>query len=143
MGPRLPRRLTYQLKRALLDLEALHAELLAPTGVAPRELAVLLLLDDLEPESQQRIAHRLGVDRTSMVALLDALEDKGLVARRPDPDDRRRNVVEITSAGRAGLSAAAAASDEAEARLLADLSASEGRQLRDLLARAGRPRTAS
>ena len=73
LGPRLSTRLTYLLKRALVDLEDLHAEHLAPVGVSGRELAVLLLLDGRDPQSQQQAAVRLGVDRTTMVGLLDDL----------------------------------------------------------------------
>ena len=113
LGPRLSQRLTYLLKHALVELEQLHQEHLAASGINARELAVLLLLDGREPESQQQAASRLGVDRTTMVALLDGLEDKGLVARRPDALDRRRNVVALTDAGGTTLARAARASDEA------------------------------
>ncbi|ANZ40912.1 MarR family transcriptional regulator [Lentzea guizhouensis] len=134
-GPRLSARLTYLLKRALVDLEDLHAEHLAPVGVSGRELAVLLLLDGINPESQQQVAGRLRVDRTTMVALLDGLEAKGLVARHADAGDRRRNVVELTGDGRAALTRAVSASDEAERQFLAELDDAESAQLRTLLTR--------
>lgn len=142
LGPGLRARLTYLLKHALLELEDLHLEHLAASGVNARELAVLLLLDGREPESQQQAATRLGVDRTSMVALLDGLEAKGLLARQPDPGDRRRNVVALTETGRRTLAEATAASDAAERALLRDLGEADARRLRDLLGRvaAGRPR---
>ena len=41
----------------------------------------------------------LGVDRTSMVALLDALERQGIIARRPSEQDRRRNIIALTDHG--------------------------------------------
>src|SRR4028119_1412601 len=107
-------RLTYLLKRALVDLEDLHAEHLAPVGVSGRELGVLLLLDGRDPQSQQQAAGRLGVDRTTMVGLVDGLEAKGLVARRADAEDRRRNVLELTEDGQTALARALRASDEAE-----------------------------
>lgn len=135
LGPELRRRLTYLLKYALLSLEELHEEHLAPLGVNARELAVLLLLGAREPESQQQAAQRLGVDRTTMVGLLDGLEAKALVARRPDPADRRRNVIELTDLGRAALEQATRASDEAEQQLLANLSQADATRLRELLAR--------
>jgi len=135
LGPRLSDRLTYRLKRALVDLEALHEQHLGPSGINARELTVLLFLDGREPESQQQAAARLGIDRTTMVALLDALERKGLVARRPDAGDRRRNVVLLTDAGQATLRQATRASDTAERELLADLDDHEAAQLRDLLKR--------
>lgn len=135
VGPRLERRLAYLLKRAFIDLEDLHREQLHPLGISGRELSVLFLLDAHEPESQQETAERLQVDRTTMVALLDGLEAKGLVARQADPADRRRNVVALTHKGRRTLERAVRASDEAEGRLLSALDDSEGRQLRSLLAR--------
>jgi DNA-binding MarR family transcriptional regulator len=140
LGPRLSGRLTYLLKRALTRLHALHDEHLEASGVTGSELAVLLLLDGREPESQQQAAQRLGVDRTTMVGLLDALEAKGLVARRPDPADRRRNVIALTGAGHRTLEQATRASDRAEHELLAELDDAEAAQLRQLLGRiAARP----
>jgi DNA-binding MarR family transcriptional regulator len=134
-GPQLRARLGYLLKHAFFQLEELHAGHMEPAGVNVREFTVLLLLSSREPESQQQAAQRLGVDRTTMVGLLDSLEGKGLVARQPDLADRRRNVVVLTDAGRKTLKDARAASDRAERKLLADLSAAESDQLRELLAR--------
>src|SRR3954453_7055905 len=135
LGPQLSARLTYLLKRALADLETLHEQHLGPAGISARELAVLLFLDGREPESQQQAAARLGIDRTTMVGLLDSLESKNLVARRPDAGDRRRNVVLLTDAGHATLQQATQASDAAERELLAELDDREAAQLRDLLTR--------
>jgi DNA-binding MarR family transcriptional regulator len=135
LGARLSQRLTYLLKRALVDLEDLHTDSLAPLGINGRELAVLLLLDGREPESQQQTGLRLNVDRTTMVGLLDGLEAKGLVERRADARDRRRNVVAVTDKGRQTLGKAIRASDKAERRLLGGLDAAEQAQLRALLAR--------
>jgi DNA-binding MarR family transcriptional regulator len=141
LGPRLGGRLGYLLKHAYLGLIALHEEVLGPFGISDRELAILLLLDGREPESQQQAARRLGVDRTTMVGLVDGLEGKGLVVRRPDPADRRRNVVALTPTGRTLLDEATRASDEAEARLLAVLDPAERDDLREMLRRvtAARP----
>src|SRR4051794_25184092 len=108
-GPHLRTRLGYLLKHAFFELEDLHGVHLADCAVNVRELSVLLLLDGREPESQQEAATRLGVDRTTMVGLLDGLEGKGLVVRLPDPADRRRNVVALTDAGRTALEGAKAA----------------------------------
>ena len=139
LGAGLRERLTYRLKRALVDLDALHEQHLGPSGVNARELAVLLFLDGREPESQQQAAAHLGVDRTTMVGLLDSLEGKALVARRPDAEDRRRNVVVLTDAGRAKLLEATKASDAAERELLAPLDDREAAQLRALLKRITAP----
>jgi DNA-binding MarR family transcriptional regulator len=132
-GPELSRRLGYLLKHAQLRMAELTAAALAPYVINGRELAVLLVLSDGPPASQQQAAQRLAIDRTTMVAMLDTLEGKGLVSRHPDADDRRRNVVELTDAGRDILQRAVKASDDAERALLAPLSPRAAQQLRDSL----------
>jgi DNA-binding MarR family transcriptional regulator len=127
------RRLGYLLKHAQLRMAELTAAALAPYVINGRELAVLLVLADGQPASQQQAAQRLAIDRTTMVAMLDTLEGKGLVSRHPDADDRRRNVVELTDAGRDLLQRATKASDDAERALLAPLSPQAAQQLRDSL----------
>ncbi len=127
------RRLGYLLKHAGMRLAELNGKALAPFGIDARELAILLLLAGREPASQQQAAQRLGVDRTTMVALLDTLEGKGLVSRHPHAEDRRRNVVELTDAGQETLRRATQASDDAEHALLAPLSPGDGEHLRDVL----------
>lgn len=79
------------------------------------------------------VAHRLGVDGTTMVALIDELESKGLVQRRRDSDDRRKNVVALTEAGRTTLRRASGAADEAERRFLGSLSDDEAAKLKEAL----------
>jgi len=132
-GPELTGRLGYLLKHARLRLGELGAAALAPYGLDGRELAVLLVLASGEPASQQEAARRLDVDRTTMVALVDALEGKGLVARHPHAADRRKNVVELTPSGRATLREATQASDDAERRFLAPLTSTAVEQLKDAL----------
>jgi DNA-binding MarR family transcriptional regulator len=128
-------RLGYLLKHGHLEIEALNDAALAPFEIDSRELGILLSIADFEAASQQQIAERLGIDRTTMVARIDALEVKGIVSRQPDPDDRRRNVVTLTEPGRKTVTAATAASDTAERDFLSDLSVAEVKQLRDLLVR--------
>ena len=132
-GPELTGRLGYLLKHAQQRLAELNAVALAPYGLGGRELAVLLVLADCEPASQQQAAQRLGIDRTTMVGLLDALEEKGLVTRHPHADDRRKNVVELTEGGRDTLRHATQAADDAERRFLAPLTHAAAQQLKDAL----------
>jgi len=132
-GPELGWRLGYLLKHAQLRMAELNARALTPYGVDGRELGVLLVLAGREPASQQQAAQRLGIDRTTMVALLDTLEGKGLVSRHPDAADRRRNVVELTDAGHDTLRRATEASDDAERAFLAPLSPQAAQQLRNSL----------
>jgi DNA-binding MarR family transcriptional regulator len=122
-------RLGYLLKHANFRLTEAVAEALTPFGIDGRELAVLTVLAAEYPLSQLEAAGRLGVDRTSMVALLDVLEDKGLVARRKSPNDRRKNIVKLTSAGEDCMRQAEQARDEVEQRLLAPLDDADVRAL--------------
>src|SRR6516165_11384979 len=131
--PELAGRLGYLLKHAQLGLAELTAAALEPYGLTGRELAVLTVLASGEPASQQQAAQRLGVDRTTMVGLVDVLEDKGLVRRRAHAEDRRRNVIELTEAGRDTLHRADEASRDAERRFLAPLSARDAGNLKTAL----------
>ncbi|MCM3885501.1 MarR family winged helix-turn-helix transcriptional regulator [Frankia sp. R82] len=129
----LTNRLGYLLKHAQLRLADLGASALAPFGINGRECAVLIVIDDVPPLSQLELARRMGVDRTTMVALIDELEAKALVARRPDPHDRRRNVVGLTESGRTTLRAARSAHDQAEERFLEGLPEEDAVHLKRIL----------
>lgn len=126
-------RLGYLLKHAQLRLGELSSQALEPYGITGRQLAVLIAIDDQVPQSQQEIARRLDVDRTTMVALVDELERKGLAQRQPAVEDRRKNVVVLTTAGKDTLGKALRASDAAERRFLATLSRAEAVTFRRLL----------
>lgn len=128
-SPELSRNLVYLLKHAQLRMAELTTKALTPHGIDGRELGVLLALTGYEPISQQQAAQRLGIDRTTMVALLDTLEGKGLVSRHPDANDRRRNVVELTDAGQDTLRRATKASDDAQRAFLAPLTPQAAQQL--------------
>lgn len=114
-------RLGYLLKHAQQSLMRAAAPALAPYGIDGRELAVLAVLGADLPLSQQEAAEQLGVDRTTMVALVDELEGKGMVERHRSAHDRRKNIVELTAAGRRCLTGAGRARDRAERRFLAPL----------------------
>jgi len=131
--PELAGRLGYLLKHAQLALGELTAAALEPFALTGRELAVLTVLASSEPASQQQAAQRLGVDRTTMVALVDVLEDKGLVRRHAHAEDRRRNVVELTEKGHDRLRQAGQAAQEAEGRFLAPLSREDAQRLKAIL----------
>jgi DNA-binding MarR family transcriptional regulator len=75
--------------------------------------------------NQLEVARRLGVDRSVMVGLLDNLERAGLVARRPNPTDRRERAIIVTPAGGERLEAIQTQLGRASVRLLSPLSAEQ------------------
>ena len=121
MAELLSSRLGYLLKHAQQNFSMSGARALESLGISGRQLAVLVVLDAAEPLSQLDAAKELGVDRTTMVALIDELEDKGLVERRRSPDDRRKNIVELTARGKEILAEGERRHQEAEKAFLADL----------------------
>jgi DNA-binding MarR family transcriptional regulator len=121
------------LKHAYLSLDGLITAALAHHDMDRHELAVLRRLASEAWVSQQRAAERLGIDRTTMVAIVDRLEQRKLVHRRPDPADRRKNMVALTDAGHQALAAAAPTAAEAERRFLQPLGAADAQQFTDAL----------
>jgi DNA-binding MarR family transcriptional regulator len=102
----------------------------------PRGFQVLSISSEPECSNQATIAQRLGIDRTVMTYLVDDLETSGLVARRPDPADRRARQVVLTPRGEEELTAATERMREVEAAVLSGLSTDEASVFRGLLARA-------
>lgn len=125
--------LGYLLKHAALKLTVLTDAALEPFGIDSKDFGALRVLAHREPTSQLQVAQTLGIDRTTMVALLDVLERKGIVTRRPDPADRRRNVAELTDQGLQTYDAAEVAHTGAEGAFLAAVSPSAADQLRRIL----------
>ncbi len=114
---------------------AMGNEALAPLGLHIKEYAVLNVLNATGAMSQQALGETLGVDRTTMVAVMDELERKDLVKRSRNPQDRRAYALAITDAGVDILHRARRLLKAAERKLLAPLSAAEADQLRELLRR--------
>jgi DNA-binding MarR family transcriptional regulator len=105
-------------------------------GIHIKELATLAYLRDHEEASQQALTHALMLDANSCVLLLNELETAGFAERRRDPDDRRRHIVALTSAGREALERAERAQESIEDEVLANLGPEERATLKSLLGRA-------
>jgi DNA-binding MarR family transcriptional regulator len=129
----LAHRLGFLLKHAYGGYQSIQRSALAPLELDGRLLAVLTLVEAEGPALQQRLAERLRVDRTTMVALIDALEQGGLVQRRRDREDRRGYQVSITKKGANRFQRAHEAVREVERDFLETLSAEEQRQFLALL----------
>ena len=75
-------------------------ELLAPFGITPGQYAVLKVLADAEALSGAEIGKRMQLDSASVTGVLDRMESQGLAERRPDPKDRRAQLVAATAKAR-------------------------------------------
>lgn len=132
---RLRQTVSWWLAAAQIRNRGLTSEQLREAGVRHSHYSVLATIVEVGPASQAALGRLIGLDRSDMVAVLNDLAAEGYVERNPDPDDRRRNVVRITPAGRGALRRFDRLIATANEELLAPLSAAEREQLRGLLER--------
>jgi DNA-binding MarR family transcriptional regulator len=102
---------------------------LAPLELEPRQFALLRRVAAREGGSQQAMGERLGIPPSRMVALVDELEARELLERRPSPSDRRAHALYLTSAGKRLLAKATALAASYEGELTQDLDAAERSRL--------------
>lgn len=133
----LPALLGYRLRVAQLALFRDFEVALGDLGLSPGRVGVLVLVDANPGVSQIRLAEAIGLDRSSLVPVLDRLARAGLLERRPGPD-RRTNGLWLTPAGRRLLQTVKRRVRSHESRVAAGLSAAERATLMTLLDRIAR-----
>ena len=126
---------TWLISRAYARSHRLLAEGFAGEGVRGYHYRLLAALQEFGPASQAALGRRTSIDRSDVVAALNELADRGLVQRSADPDDRRRNVITITPAGRRQLRKLDQVLAGVQEKLLAPLSAADRARLIRLLNR--------
>lgn len=125
----------YLLGRATDRSREYFEALVKPLGIGRRHFSVLAVLGEEKPLSQVEMSERLGIDRNTMVLLLDDLEAKMLVTRRRDPSDRRAHLVSLTDGGRDVLARSIECARRTNDEVFAPLSPEERTQLHSLLSR--------
>lgn len=137
IAPRLPAELVasdvFLLKRLGFTAKSRALEEYEREGLGPYHHAILALLDEGVPETQAAIADALGYDRGTLVGLLDELEEKSLVERKRDPNDRRRHLVRLTAGGARTLGKLRTCAKRVEDEFLAPLDTEQREQLHALL----------
>lgn len=110
------------LGRALMAAEQ---PVLDAHGLTMWAYSVLLHLDETPIRTQAALAEAIRADKTRIIAVLDDLETRELIRRRPDPADRRVRLLSLTPEGRRLRDAVQSAIQQGEERLLAQLPAAD------------------
>ena len=111
------------------------SERIAAVGLTPRGWGALNVLDKEGAITQHALCKCMGMDPSSMVATIDELEDKGLVERQRNPEDRRAHALHVTAAGHQSVVEGRKLAQRAQDDLLAPLDREERDQLHALLLR--------
>lgn len=127
------RQIAFLLAQVGAHAAAQFADRLRVTGFAPADAGILRLLRGEAGLSQQELAKRLGIHPSRLVAILDGLESRGLVERRPNPEDRRLYSLHLTPAGGEKLGEIGRVAQEHQQALLVSLSSGEQERLGMLL----------
>jgi DNA-binding MarR family transcriptional regulator len=109
------------------------ASILRPHGFHPRDFGVLTVISRRPGVTQQELSEQSNVDRSTMVALLDDLEARGLAERRAHPEDRRKRAIHLTPKGERTLAELQGEAARAAEDIFGRLSAEERAQLHGLL----------
>ncbi len=99
----LPDLVGYNLRRAQIAVFQNFRAATADFDITPGQLGVLILIDSNDGLSQSELGDALGIDRSTMVAVIDRLERRDLVVRAPSPADRRSYALKLSDTGSALL----------------------------------------
>jgi DNA-binding MarR family transcriptional regulator len=132
-GDRAPSTLAFLLSQVGIHAARQFSEWIAEADLSPPLFRVLNLVDAAEGRSQQAIGEAIEVPPSRMVALVDELEQRGLVERRPHPTDRRVRALYLTPKGRKTLARGREIAQAHEEALTRGMAAADRRRLIQLL----------
>ena len=132
-GDRAPSSVAFLLSQVGIHASQRFARRIAEIDLQPPQFRVMNMVDAVEGRSQQAIAEAIGAPPSRMVAIVDELEARGLIERRPHPSDRRVHALYLTAAGRRLLARGRRIALEHEEELMKGLSVADRRRLVALL----------
>jgi DNA-binding MarR family transcriptional regulator len=100
LGP-LDQRIGYLLRRAQVAVFQHFFATFEELEIRPAQYSILTVIERNPGLSQSRVAEALGIKKANLVAVIDALEERGLVRRDPTRNDRRAYALSLTPAGQA------------------------------------------
>ena len=127
--------LGYHLRRAQVAVFKNFAQAVGAEEISPGLFGALTIIGGNEGLSQNNLAGALALDRSTLVSVIDKLENRALVERRKSEEDRRRHALHLTTDGKAMLGRLKSKVAEHERNIAKDLSEEERRTLIDLLHR--------
>lgn len=131
----LPGLIGYNLRRAEAAMMQDFMRGLSGLGITPGQFGVLVLIDANPGLNQTTLGNALGIDRSTVVSVIDRLEARGLVRRGPSANDRRSYALGLTDEGQSLLGKARPLVRAHEDRIAAKLSPEERDLLLSLLRR--------
>jgi DNA-binding MarR family transcriptional regulator len=127
--------LGYHLRKAQQAMFKSFAAALDGEEISPGQLGVLLMVAANAGVNQTRVGAAMGIDRSTLVAVLDRLETRDLIERAPSPTDRRSHALMLTARGSRYLDELLPRVEAHERDLAGDLSDRERETLIGLLRR--------
>jgi DNA-binding MarR family transcriptional regulator len=138
LPPELIRNTVFLLGRLGFSVKKQAIQELEEAGYSPYDYSVLALAAEGACRTQGTIADALGLDRGQLVGMLDELEERGLLERKRDRDDRRRHLIVLTPEGKRQLSRLRSIVKRIEDEFFAALEPDEREQLHQLLLKVAR-----
>jgi DNA-binding MarR family transcriptional regulator len=131
--------LGYNLRRAQVAVFQNFTEVVGATELTPGQFGVLVVIDANHGLSQTQLGNALGLDRSTVVAVIDRLESRGLVTREPSPNDRRSHALHLSDTGETTLRRLTERVRAHEREIALHLSPDDQARLIELLRRMARP----
>lgn len=131
----LPDLIGFHLRKAQLAVFQDFARAVGAGELTPAQFASLVVIERNPGLSQTGLGQTLSIDRSTLVAIIDRLESRGLVERGDSPRDRRSYALHISNAGRTLLNDLTARVRAHEVHIAGDLDAAEKATLVSLLSR--------
>jgi DNA-binding MarR family transcriptional regulator len=132
-GDKAPSSIGFLLSQVGLYAARGFARRIGEVDLHPPLFRVLNVVDAAEGQSQQAIGEAIGAPASRMVAIVDELEQRGLVERRPHPSDRRIRALYMTAEGRKLLARGRRIATEHEEEMTRGMSEADRRRLTTLL----------
>ena len=137
LGP-LPELVGYNLRKAQVAVFQNFQNAVAPHDITPGQFGVLIMIRENEGLSQSDLGTAVGIDRSTMVAVIDRLESRGLVVRAPSPNDRRSYALRLSPEGQTLMDDLTPRVQAHDQSMVKDLSPEEQAQFIDFLRRVSR-----